>query len=97
MIDDLRGSVPEGEVRRAIRQAAVLGLPLGPDVKPDRTKSDLELDFLTLCRRHRIPCPEINVKIDGVEADFLWRDHNLIVETDSYIYHRGEVASAKPR
>jgi Protein of unknown function (DUF559) len=91
-IADLRGSVPEAEVRRAIRQAGVLGLPLGPDIKPDRTKSDLELDFLALCRRHDIPTPEVNVKIDGVEADFLWRNHNLVVETDSYLYHRGEVA-----
>jgi Transcriptional regulator, AbiEi antitoxin/Protein of unknown function (DUF559) len=91
-IDDLRGSVSEKEHRRAIRQASVLGLPLGPDTEPDRTKSDLELDFLALCRRHGIPTPEVNVKIDGREADFLWRSRNLIVETDSYLYHRGEIA-----
>jgi Transcriptional regulator, AbiEi antitoxin/Protein of unknown function (DUF559) len=91
-IADLRGSVSEKELRRAKRQAAVLGLPLGPDAKPDRTKSDLELDFLALCHRHGIPAPEVNVKIDGREADFLWRNRNLIVETDSYLYHRGEIA-----
>jgi Transcriptional regulator, AbiEi antitoxin/Protein of unknown function (DUF559) len=91
-IDDLRGSVSERELRRAIRQAGVLGLPLGSHVEPDRTKSDLELDFLALCRRHGIPAPEVNVKVDGVEADFLWRDANLVVETDGYVYHRGEVA-----
>lgn len=91
-IADLKGHVTEKELRRAKRQAAVLGLPLGPDARPDRTRSDLELAFLAICRRHRIPTPEVNVKIDGVEADFLWRDHDLVVETDSYIYHRGEVA-----
>jgi very-short-patch-repair endonuclease len=91
-IADLRGSASEKEHRRAIRQAGVLGLPLGPDAKTDRTKSDLERDFLALCRRHGIPTPEVNVKIDGREADFLWRDRNLIVETDSYFYHRGEIA-----
>lgn len=91
-IADLRGAVSERELRRAIRQAGVLGLPLGPDIKPDRTKSDLELDFLALCRRHDIPTPEVNVKIDGIEADFLWRDAKLVVETDGYTYHRGEVA-----
>jgi hypothetical protein len=91
-IDDLRGSVAERELRRAIRQANVLGLPLGPQVKPDRTRSDLELDFLALCRRHGIPTPEVNVKVGGIEADFLWRDASLIVEADSYLYHRGEVA-----
>ena len=91
-IADLRGSVSEQEWRRAVRQAGVLGLPLGPDVRPDRTRSDLELDFLTLCRRHGIPMPEVNVKVDGIEADFLWRDAKLVVETDGYVYHRGEIA-----
>lgn len=91
-IADLRDSVSEKERRRAIRQANVLGLPLGPGVERDRTRSDLELDFLALCKSHDIPVPEVNVKIDGIEADFLWRNANLIVETDGYIYHRGEVA-----
>jgi very-short-patch-repair endonuclease len=91
-IADLRGVVSEKELRRAIRQANVLGLPLGPEIRPERTRSDLELDFLALCRRHGIPKPEVNTKVDGIEADFLWCDHNLIVETDSYVYHRGEVA-----
>lgn len=91
-IADLRGSVSEKEWRRAIRQANVLGLPLGPETAPDRTRSDLELAFLALCSRYSIPKPEVNVKIDGIEADFLWRNANLIVETDGYIYHRGEIA-----
>gem|GEM_PF-2530444 len=26
------------------------------------------------------------------EVDFLWRDHRLIVETDSFLYHRGSVS-----
>jgi very-short-patch-repair endonuclease len=91
-IADLRGSVAEKDLRRAIRQANVLGLPLGPEIEPDRTKSDLELAFLALCRDRRVPAPEVNVKVDGVEADFLWRDAKLVVETDGYAYHRGEVA-----
>jgi very-short-patch-repair endonuclease len=91
-IADLRGCVSEKELRRAARQANVLGLHLGPAVRPDRTKSDLELAFLGLCRRYDIPMPEVNTKIDGIEADFLWRDRRLVVETDGYIYHRGDVA-----
>jgi very-short-patch-repair endonuclease len=92
-IADLRGWVSEKELRRAARQANVLGLALGPETDVGRTRSDLELDFLALCRRHGIPKPEVNTKVDGIEADFLWRDAKLIVETDSYIYDRGEVAS----
>lgn len=41
-IFDLRHVIPAAEVRRAIRQAEVLGLPLGEDVRHDRTRSDLE-------------------------------------------------------
>jgi hypothetical protein len=91
-IADLRRVVTEKELRRAIRQASVLGLPLGPEVAPERTRSDLELDFLALCRRHGVPEPEVNVKVDAIEVDFLWRDRRLVVETDGYSYHRGEIA-----
>ncbi|HEU5142871.1 MAG TPA: DUF559 domain-containing protein [Solirubrobacterales bacterium] len=85
------GALNERELRRAIRQANVLGLPLG-DEDADRTRSDLETDFLALCDRHGLPPPEVNVRIGRHLVDFLWRDRRLIVETDSYIYHRGKVA-----
>jgi very-short-patch-repair endonuclease len=91
-IADLRGAVSPKELRRAIRQASVLGLPLGPDIEPDRTRSDLERLFLRLCHRHRLPEPEVNQRIDRFEVDFLWRNHHLIVETDGYKYHRGHSA-----
>jgi very-short-patch-repair endonuclease len=105
-ISDLRQATSEGrqgaisshELRRAIRQAGVLGLPIGDQGAigdgrgDDRTLSDLELDFLRLCRRHRLPPPEVNVPIGSHLVDFLWRDRRLIVETDSYLYHRGEGA-----
>ncbi len=69
----------------------MLGLPLG-ETSSDRTRSDLERDFLMLCRRHRLPAPEVNVELGAYTADFLWREQRLIVETDSYLYHRGEQA-----
>jgi len=69
----------------------VFGLPVESKLV-GRTRSDLELDFLALCDRHGIPKPAVNTKVDGIEADFLWRDARLIVETDGYNYHRGEVA-----
>lgn len=58
----------------------------------DRTRSDLERDFLRLCRRHRLPLPEVNVRIGVHLVDFLWRDRMLVVETDGYRYHRGRAA-----
>lgn len=77
-------------VRRAIRQAEFLRLPTG--IETDRTRSDLERRFLRLCRRYGLPCPEVNVLIDGMTVDFLWRDARLIVETDSYATHGGTIA-----
>lgn len=91
-ISDLRGTGPEWELRRAIRQADVLGLPTGPVPGWDRTRSDLERDFLGICRRHRLPLPEVNVRVGRFLVDFLWRDQRLIVETDGYRYHRGRQA-----
>lgn len=84
--------VSPAELRRAIRQADVLGLPIGSPPERDRTRSELERDFLGLCRRHRLPAPEVNVRIGRHLVDFLWRDRRLIVETDSYLYHRGREA-----
>lgn len=80
------------ELRRAIRQAEVLGLVTGAENLTKRTRSDLELLFLRLCRRHGLPRPEVNAKLGSIEVDFLWRERRLIVETDGYRYHRGKEA-----
>jgi very-short-patch-repair endonuclease len=101
-IDDLQrahrtrgcpAAIPPWELRRAIRQAEVLGLPTGAENLTKRTRSDLELLFLRLCRHHGLPRPEVNVKIGSIEVDFLWRERRVVVETDGYRYHRGKFAS----
>ncbi|HEX5375516.1 MAG TPA: type IV toxin-antitoxin system AbiEi family antitoxin domain-containing protein [Solirubrobacterales bacterium] len=86
------GKVSAWELRKAIRQANVLGLPIDAEDQADRTRSDLETDFLTICRRHRLPRPEINVRVGPFLVDFLWREERLVVETDGYRYHRGRLA-----
>ena len=91
-ISDLRKAVSAKESRRAIRQAEMLGLQVGPDVVADGTRSELEFLFLRLCRRYRLPAPEVNVRVGSAIVDFLWPDYRLIVETDGYRYHRGSVA-----
>ena len=91
-ISDLRNAITPPELRRALRQAAILGLPLGPDGVHDRTRSELEFLFLDLCRKHRLPAPEVNIRIGSLLVDFLWRNQRLIVETDGYKYHRGRTA-----
>lgn len=56
------------------------------------TRSELEERFLALCRAAGLPPPEVNAWVSledgtGVEADFVWRDARLIVETDGYGVH----------
>ncbi len=91
-IDDLRRVLGEPQLRRAIRQAEVLGLALGPGDGSEGTRSELERLFLRLCRRHRIPQPEVNARVGPYLVDFLWRDRGLVVEADGYRYHRGRQA-----
>ncbi|HET6997886.1 MAG TPA: DUF559 domain-containing protein [Solirubrobacterales bacterium] len=89
-IADIDGALPPHLVRRATRQAELAGFPL--DLKTDGSRSDLERDFLRLCRRNRLPTPEVNVRIGRWTVDFLWREERVAVETDFYGYHRGRVA-----
>ncbi len=89
---DLRRATQPWEWRRAARQASFNGLRIGEEGGHDRTRSDLERDFLRLCRRHRLPMPEVNVPIGPYTVDFLWRERRLIVETDGWLAHRGRQA-----
>ncbi|HEX9966853.1 MAG TPA: type IV toxin-antitoxin system AbiEi family antitoxin domain-containing protein [Solirubrobacterales bacterium] len=91
-VADLRGSVSPQELRRAIRQAEVLGLATGLEESVEGTRSELERRFLRLCRRAKLPAPEVNVRIGPLTVDFLWRDRRLVVETDGWRYHRGRQA-----
>jgi very-short-patch-repair endonuclease len=89
---DLRRSFPPHLVRGATRQAQLARYQLDPRLAADRTRSDLELDFGAFCRRHRLPRPEVNIRVGRLTVDFLWRSQRLVVETDSYEYHHGSVA-----
>jgi hypothetical protein len=56
--------------------------------EPPRVNSDWERDLLDFCDDNGIPRPELNVIVEGYEVDALWRDKKLIVELDSYAFHR---------
>ncbi len=90
-INDLDGTVPSHLLRRAKRQAELKGIHL-EGTKGRRPRSDLEEDFFALVDSRRLPPPETNVKLGRWEVDFLWREHRLVVEIDSFLYHRGSVA-----
>ncbi len=46
------------------------------------TKSDLEIAFLLVCRRHGLPIPNVNTIVHGVEVDCHWPQYGLVVELD---------------
>jgi very-short-patch-repair endonuclease len=51
------------------------------------TRNDLEEAFLSLCRRHSLPQPEVNVPLLEYVVDFFWRDAKLVVEVDGRATH----------
>jgi very-short-patch-repair endonuclease len=89
---DLRRTVAPALYRRAVRQAEVKGMRTDLEQRSVATRSELEDRFLALCRKHRLPPPEVNVQIGRYEVDFLWRPQQVIAETDGYRYHRGNQA-----
>jgi len=58
------------------------------DAGANLTKSDLEILFKDLCRTHGLPTPRVNHSVAGKDVDFLFPDQRLIVETDSWRYHK---------
>ena len=86
VLDRANGRHGAGKLRHALEAAQ----------EPALTESELEEAFMTLCRAHGIPRPEVGVWLrvtDGhLRADFLWRPERLVVETDGYRFHGGRRA-----
>jgi Protein of unknown function (DUF559) len=91
-IEDIRGAVEPYLFRRALRQAELAGHRVPHLGLVKRSRSDLELLFLTLCDEHALPRPLVNHRVHGRLVEFCWPKHNLVVETDSWQYHSGSVA-----
>jgi very-short-patch-repair endonuclease len=56
------------------------------------TRSDLEERFLAICRAHGFPDPKVNHDLAGRERDFVFPEQRLVVEIDSWRYHRSRRA-----
>jgi very-short-patch-repair endonuclease len=91
-LDDLHRMLSAKEFAAALREAEHLRLPIGQRFTPDRTRSGLEARFIGLCRRHRMPTPEVNVRVGRFTVDFLWREARLVVEVDGWESHRTRAA-----
>jgi very-short-patch-repair endonuclease len=74
------------------RGAGILRAVLGSYEEPALTEEGIEEAFLALCRQASLPSPAVQAWItlgDGIayKADFLWRRHKLIAETDGRDVH----------
>jgi very-short-patch-repair endonuclease len=69
---------------------------LQPLIDPTQnpTRSKLEDDFVAWIKKHKLPMPRINTKLNGKEVDALYEAERLIVELDGWPYHSGRVAFA---
>ena len=65
--------------------------------EPPRVNSGWECDLLDFCDDYDIPRPELNVIVEGYEVDALWREPKVIVELDSYLFHRHIAAFVNDR
>jgi very-short-patch-repair endonuclease len=91
-IADLRRVLNTDRWEDALDKARSLHLPIPELGATAPTRSRLERRLLALCRRHRLPIPETNVRVGPFLVDFLWRQQRLIVETDGYEHHRDRAA-----
>jgi hypothetical protein len=89
-----RGLLKEKAMRETLERhhrrpgtARLRSLIAAVDPQAHRSRSDLELDFLSFCRRYGIPIPVLNGQIGEYEVDFHWPGTKLIVELDTWDYH----------
>jgi hypothetical protein len=83
-----------GYGRRALRPIRRLLADARPTA---RKRSPLEERFADFCHTHRLPPPATNVLVLGHEVDALWPPARLIVELDSWGFHRHRAAFERDR
>lgn len=62
-----------------------------------RAKSHLEGRFLRFCEEEGLPAPEVNAFLGGYEVDASWPGTKVIVELDSWSFHRSRAAFERDR
>jgi hypothetical protein len=67
------------------------------DPTQNPTRSGLEDDFVAWAKRHGLPTPRINVKVNGKEVDALLPEERVIVEPDSVEFHKDPISFRSDR
>lgn len=60
-------------------------------------RSAPEVDFLALCREAGLREPHVNVLLGPYLIDFLWPGERVVVETDSWAFHRDRLSFEEDR
>jgi very-short-patch-repair endonuclease len=68
---------------------------IDPTQNPTRSKH--EDDFVAWAKRHGLPTPRINVKVNGKEVDALFPQERVIVELDSVEFHDDPISFRSDR
>ena len=73
----------------ALRERPALAEALA-EMSPEapRVNSDWERGLLDFCDDIGVPRPALNVVVEGFEVDALWPTQRVVVELDSWLYHR---------
>lgn len=74
------------------RGVARLQAILRQDGGPRWTRSWGERRILSLVRQAGLPVPMTNTQLHGHNVDALWLDHKLVLEVDSWEFHRDRIA-----
>ncbi len=59
------------------------------DPTQNPTRSGFEDILIPWLTKHALPIPIINIQVNGHEVDALYPEHRLILELDSWKYHKG--------
>ncbi len=82
---------------RPCRGARRLAELIADETATSISRSRAEKRLLKLIRDARLPFPDTNVRLGRYELDFMWRRERLVVELDSYTFHRGPDAFHRDR
>ena len=86
---DVAGRYPTHPGRKRLAPFADRAAPL--------TRSRFEDRFLALCLRYGLPIPQFNVEVCGHTVDALFAPERLIIECDSWDFHRDRHAFVNDR
>jgi very-short-patch-repair endonuclease len=78
--------------RNPTHPAARLLRPFVTEIEFGLTRSELEDGFKAFCRTHDLPRFKTNVLVHGYIVDVYFPHEQLIVELDSWLFHKGRRA-----